>query len=169
MNEGGGAREPAEFAGSGDSAQPRTPGPPGVDGAGTEGADIDVPGLDGPGPDDPGLDDPGPDDPGLDGPGLDGPGLDGPGPDGRPVRLPVLPGFREMALRRMSQDRRRLMRELAGRRQDAGLSQTEIAARMGTSQSAVARLEAGEADVRASTLERYAAALGTEITWKLQG
>ena len=86
-----------------------------------------------------------------------------------PPRLPLLPGFREMALRRMSQDRGRLMRELAARRQDAGLSQTEIAARMGTSQSAVARLESGEADVRASTLERYAAALGTEITWKLQG
>ena len=90
------------------------------------------------------------------------------GDDG-PARLPLLPGFREMALRRMSQDRGRLMKELAARRQDAGLSQTEIAARMGTSQSAVARLESGEADVRASTLERYAAALGTEITWKLQG
>ena len=86
-----------------------------------------------------------------------------------PARLPLLPGFREMALRRMSQDRGRRMRELAARRQDAGLSQTEIAARMGTSQSAVARLESGEADVRTSTLERYAAALGTEITWKLQG
>ncbi len=86
-----------------------------------------------------------------------------------PARLPLLPGFREMALRRMSQDRGRLMRELAARRQGAGLSQTEIAARMGTSQSAVARLESGEADVRASTLERYAAALGTEITWQLQG
>ena len=110
--------------------------------------------------------------PGVDGASTastDGPGPDGPDADGSPVRLPVLPGFREMALRRMSQDRRRLMRELAGRRQDAGLSQTEIAARMGTSQSAVARLEAGEADARASTLERYAAALGTEITWKLQG
>jgi predicted XRE-type DNA-binding protein len=91
------------------------------------------------------------------------------GVDGSPVRLPLLPGFREMALRRMAQDRGRLMKELAARRQDAGLSQTEIAARMGTSQSAVARLESGEADVRASTLERYAAALGTEITWKLPG
>jgi predicted XRE-type DNA-binding protein len=93
----------------------------------------------------------------------------GPAAASSPARLPLLPGFREMALRRMSQDRGRLMRELAARRQDAGLSQTEIAARMGTSQSAVARLESGEADVRASTLERYAAALGTEITWKLQG
>jgi ribosome-binding protein aMBF1 (putative translation factor) len=88
--------------------------------------------------------------------------------------LPVMPGFREMALRRadeqaarMAEDRGRLVRELAGQRQAAGLSQTEVAARMGTSQSAVARLESGTADVRASTLERYAAAVGGQITWKL--
>ena len=88
--------------------------------------------------------------------------------------LPVMPGFREMALRRsadaqarMAEDRSRLVRELAEQRQAAGLSQTEIAARMGTSQSAVARLESGTADVRASTLERYAAAVGSQITWKL--
>jgi transcriptional regulator with XRE-family HTH domain len=73
-----------------------------------------------------------------------------------------------MALRRMSADRRRLVSELAARRQSAGLSQTEVAARMGTSQSAVARLEAGAADVRASTLERYSAAVGGQITWRLQ-
>jgi transcriptional regulator with XRE-family HTH domain len=71
-----------------------------------------------------------------------------------------------MALRRMSAQRRRLVADLAAQRQLAGLSQTEIAARMGTSQSAVARLEAGEADVRVSTLERYAAAIGTQITWQ---
>mgnify|MGYP001158011735 CR=1 FL=1 len=88
--------------------------------------------------------------------------------------LPVMPGFRDMALRRadeqaarMAEDRGRLVRELAGQRQAAGLSQTEVAARMGTSQSAVARLESGTADVRASTLERYAAAVGGQITWKL--
>jgi predicted XRE-type DNA-binding protein len=92
--------------------------------------------------------------------------------------LPVMPGFREMALRRsadaqaaqaarMAGERGRLVRELAEQRQAAGLSQTEIAARMGTSQSAVARLESGTADVRASTLERYAAAVGGEITWQL--
>jgi ribosome-binding protein aMBF1 (putative translation factor) len=88
--------------------------------------------------------------------------------------LPVMPGFREMALRRadeqaarMAADRGLLVRELAEQRQAAGLSQTEIAARMGTSQSAVARLESGTADVRASTLERYAAAVGGQITWKL--
>jgi ribosome-binding protein aMBF1 (putative translation factor) len=92
--------------------------------------------------------------------------------------LPVMPGFREMALRRaadeqvataarMEEDRGRLIRELAEQRQAAGLSQTEVAARMGTSQSAVARLETGTADVRASTLERYAAAVGGQITWRL--
>jgi ribosome-binding protein aMBF1 (putative translation factor) len=97
-------------------------------------------------------------------------------------RLPVMPGFREMAVRRMAderaarrahdhaaarmaEDRGRLVRELAEQRQAAGLSQTEVAARMGTSQSAVARLESGTADVRASTLERYAAAVGGQITW----
>ncbi|MGH3170459.1 MAG: helix-turn-helix domain-containing protein [Trebonia sp.] len=83
--------------------------------------------------------------------------------------LPLLPGFREMALRRMAEQRATLVRELAAQRQAAGLSQTEVAARMGTSQSAVARLESGTADVRASTLERYAAAIGGEITWKLHG
>jgi ribosome-binding protein aMBF1 (putative translation factor) len=90
-------------------------------------------------------------------------------------RLPVMPGFREMALRRMAgeqaarmaEGRGRLVRELAEQRQAAGLSQTEVAARMGTSQSAVARLESGTADVRASTLERYAAAVGGQIAWKL--
>jgi len=81
--------------------------------------------------------------------------------------LPLLPGFREMALRRMSAERRRLVSDLTAQRQSAGLSQTEIAARMGTSQSAVARLEAGEADLRVSTLERYAAAIGSQIRWQI--
>jgi predicted transcriptional regulator len=76
---------------------------------------------------------------------------------------PVFPGFKEMA------DRRRdLAADLISLRQDLGLSQTEVAARMGTSQSAVARLESGDADIRLSTLERYAAALGQQIEWKLQ-
>jgi transcriptional regulator with XRE-family HTH domain len=72
-----------------------------------------------------------------------------------------------MALRRMAGERRRLISALTAQRQAARLSQTQVAARMGTSQSAVARLEAGEADVRASTLERYAAAIGSQISWRL--
>ncbi len=74
----------------------------------------------------------------------------------------MFPGFREMAQRRKD-----LSAELVSRRQAIGLSQTEVAARMGTSQSAVARLEAGESDVRLSTLERYASAVGMELDWRL--
>jgi len=77
---------------------------------------------------------------------------------------PVFPGFKEMAERRHD-----LAAALVARRQDLGLSQTEVAARMRTSQSAVARLESGDADVRLSTLERYAAALGQQLDWKLKG
>ncbi len=86
-------------------------------------------------------------------------------PDG--AGLPLLPGFREMAVRRMAGERRRLLAELTARRQAAGLSQTQVAAWMGTSQSAVARIEAGHGDVRATTLERYAAAVGSELSWRL--
>jgi len=107
---------------------------------------------------------------------MDRPGADkdqrgpaGPGEPSEAGGLPLLPGFREMAIRRMSAERRRLVGELADQRRSAGLSQTEVAARMGTSQSAIARLEAGDADVRASTLERYAAAIGSQITWQLGG
>jgi transcriptional regulator with XRE-family HTH domain len=67
----------------------------------------------------------------------------------------------------MAEERGRMVRELAAQRQAAGLSQTEVAALMGTSQSAVARLESGTSDVRASTLERYAAAIGGQINWKV--
>jgi len=81
----------------------------------------------------------------------------------------VAPGFREIALRRMASRRAGLVRGLAEQRLAAGLSQTEVAARMGTSQSAVARLESGATDARASTLERYAAAIGGEIDWSLHG
>ncbi|WP_282782228.1 MULTISPECIES: helix-turn-helix transcriptional regulator [unclassified Nocardia] len=76
-------------------------------------------------------------------------------------------GSGQSALRRMSDDRRRLLTDLVAARRAARLSQTEIAARMHTSQSAVARLEAGQVDVRISTLERYAAAIGSRITWEL--
>jgi len=68
----------------------------------------------------------------------------------------------------MSERRQALASDLVARRQALGLSQTEVAARMGTSQSAVARLESGDADVRLSTLERYAAALGQAIDWRLK-
>ena len=78
-------------------------------------------------------------------------------------RRTSFPGLEEMA------DRRRgLIEELAGARRASGVSQTEIAARMGTSQSAVARLESGELDARMSTLERYAAAVGAVVHWQVR-
>jgi DNA-binding transcriptional regulator YiaG len=78
--------------------------------------------------------------------------------------LPVLPGFREMAL---SERRRQLLAELVAHRRATGLSQAEVAGRMGTSQPAVARLETGAADVRLSTLQRYAAAVGRRLELRL--
>ena len=78
-------------------------------------------------------------------------------------RRSVFPGFAEMA-----EGRRQLVDELVGRRRARGLSQTEVAARMGTSQSAVARLESGDLDARLSTLERYAAALGRTVDWQVR-
>ena len=76
---------------------------------------------------------------------------------------PVFGGFREMAERR-----RALAAELVAGRKALGLSQTTVAARMGTSQSAVARLEAGDGDVRLSTLERYATAIGLSLRGRLE-
>ena len=75
---------------------------------------------------------------------------------------PVFPGFKQIADRR-----REFVGRLVEQRMALGLTQTEVAARMGTSQSAVARLESGEADVRVSTLERYAAALEASLELRL--
>ena len=54
--------------------------------------------------------------------------------------------------------RRRLARKLAARREKNSLSQTVVAARMGTSASVVSKLEAG-GDVKISTFQRYCEAI----------
>lgn len=64
-------------------------------------------------------------------------------------------------------ERRRMLRQLAEDRLALGLSQTAVAAQMGTSQSAIARIESGKADVKLSTLERYAATLGRRVEWRV--
>jgi transcriptional regulator with XRE-family HTH domain len=81
----------------------------------------------------------------------------------RTARNPDFP-----ALLAAAADRRRLLRELAQTRVAVGLTQTEVAARMGTAQSAVARLESGASDAKLSTLERYAAALGAQLNWTIR-
>lgn len=92
--------------------------------------------------------------------------------------LPTLPGFRQMAARASGDGRgdrdlvasgregRDLVADLVARRRAAGLSQGEVAERMGTSQPAVARLEAGQVDARMSTVQRYAAAVGLTLTFE---
>ena len=52
-------------------------------------------------------------------------------------------------------------------REAAGLSQRELAARIGTSQAAVARVEAGGVGATLTTLQRMAAALDLEVTVEL--
>jgi DNA-binding transcriptional regulator YiaG len=55
--------------------------------------------------------------------------------------------------------RRKLARKLTALREKKSLSQTVVAARMGTSPSVVSKLEAG-GDVKVSTLQRYCLAIG---------
>jgi ribosome-binding protein aMBF1 (putative translation factor) len=80
----------------------------------------------------------------------------------RTAANPEFPALVDAELRR-----RELLRSLAAKREELGLSQTSVAAQMNTSQSAIARLESGESDARLSTVERMAAALGLAIEWRL--
>jgi ribosome-binding protein aMBF1 (putative translation factor) len=75
---------------------------------------------------------------------------------------PDFPRLLEAAARR-----RELLQKLAYEREQRDLSQTEVAARMQTSQSAVARLERSDGDARLSTIERLATALGVAIEYQV--
>lgn len=48
-------------------------------------------------------------------------------------------------------------------RAEAGLTQAEVAERAGTTQSAIARLEAGRVSPSVATLRKYAAAVGKRL------
>ena len=54
--------------------------------------------------------------------------------------------------------------ELVKARAVAGLSQTEVASRMGTTQSVIARLESGKTLPSLRTLYRYADAIGNHLS-----
>ena len=57
--------------------------------------------------------------------------------------------------------------ELIAARARAGLSQAEVAARMGTTQSVIARLESGRTLPSLRTLNRYAVAIGARAEVRL--
>ena len=61
-----------------------------------------------------------------------------------------------------------LARELIAARTRAGLSQEQVAERMGTSQSTVARLESGRTLPSLRTLDRYARATGSRAVIRLE-
>jgi transcriptional regulator with XRE-family HTH domain len=64
--------------------------------------------------------------------------------------------------------RKRLLGALANWRSHVfGLSQAELATRLGCAQPDVSRLELGKVDPRLSTLERYAAALDANFFWQM--
>jgi ribosome-binding protein aMBF1 (putative translation factor) len=76
---------------------------------------------------------------------------------------PRFPEMVEAAYRR-----RVLLRELAAKRERAGITQKDVATAMKTSQSAVARMEHGEIDAKLSTVDRYAAAIGQRLEWRVK-
>ncbi len=58
-------------------------------------------------------------------------------------------------------------RELIHARVRARLTQQDLAKRMGTTQSAIARLESGTKSINLKTLEKYAAATGNHLHVRL--
>ena len=77
-------------------------------------------------------------------------------------RNPEFPSLMEEA-----RERRALLSSLADIRSRSKISQQTVARRVKTSQSAIARLEAGDVDPRLSTLQRYAASVGKRVEWKI--
>jgi transcriptional regulator with XRE-family HTH domain len=60
-----------------------------------------------------------------------------------------------------------IARQLITARSRAGLSQAEVARKMGTTQSTVARLESGQRLPAMSSLQRYADAIGHRLEVRL--
>ena len=77
-------------------------------------------------------------------------------------RLMEDPEFREEYAR--VDEEYALVEELVRARSAAKLTQTEVARRLGTTQSAIARLEGGRVSPSFATLRRYAEATGTRLS-----
>lgn len=72
------------------------------------------------------------------------------------------PAFREEYAR--ADEEYALAEAMVRARTTANLTQAELAARIGTTQSAIARLEGGKLSPSVRTLRRYAEATGTRLT-----
>ncbi|MCP9840685.1 helix-turn-helix transcriptional regulator [Synechococcus sp. J7-Johnson] len=82
------------------------------------------------------------------------------------ARVEQIPGY--VAARQDAAVEFRLLRQLLDARKQAGLTQEEVALRMGTTRSAISRLEGSHKHLPAlSTLRRYAAALGCDLELNL--
>jgi transcriptional regulator with XRE-family HTH domain len=75
------------------------------------------------------------------------------------------PGFPKLL--EQAQARRELLATLAEQRGALDLSQTTVAAAMGTSQSFVAKLENTAVDTKLSTVEKFASAVGLKVQFRL--
>ncbi len=56
---------------------------------------------------------------------------------------------------------------LRAAREDAGLTQDDLAAKLHTKKSAISRIENHAEDIRLSTLEKFAEAIGKRLTLKI--
>ena len=81
-------------------------------------------------------------------------------------RLMADPEFREEYA--LADQEFALVAQLIRARMEAKLTQAEVAQRLGTTQSAIARLEGGRISPSIATLRRYAEATGTRLTVGLQ-
>ena len=61
-----------------------------------------------------------------------------------------------------------LARELIGARTKASLTQGDVAARMGTTQSVVARIESGRGTPSMRTVQRFASAVGARAVVRME-
>ena len=61
-----------------------------------------------------------------------------------------------------------LARELIAARTQAGLTQGDVAARMGTTQSVVARIESGRGTPSMRTVQRFASAVGARAVVRME-
>jgi len=61
-----------------------------------------------------------------------------------------------------------IVQELIAARMRAGLTQSDIAQRMGTTQSVIARLEGGRRTPSMNTVQRYANAAGCRAVFRLE-